>query len=100
MSNPIIAQKLRRKEFFVAPGVQDMIAALMVDKVGFDVVYGSGYWLTASCLGLPDAGIATYTQMLDRMASLARTCKAALPIPGTAACSMSIIPCAATKPPE
>jgi 2-methylisocitrate lyase-like PEP mutase family enzyme len=55
-----------------------MIAALMVDKVGFDVVYGSGYWLTASCLGLPDAGIATYTQMLDRMASLARTCKAAL----------------------
>jgi 2-methylisocitrate lyase-like PEP mutase family enzyme len=34
--------------------------------------------LTASAYGLPDAGIATYTQMLDRMATVKRTSKAAL----------------------
>jgi 2-methylisocitrate lyase-like PEP mutase family enzyme len=78
MANPIIRQKLQRKEFFVAPGLQDMIAAVLCNKVGFDIVYGSGYWLTASSLGLPDAGIASYTQMLDRMATLARTSNAAL----------------------
>ncbi|WP_304186501.1 oxaloacetate decarboxylase [Phenylobacterium aquaticum] len=78
MANPIIREKLARKEFFVAPGVQDMISALMVDKVGFEIVYGSGYWLTASAYGLPDAGIATFTQMLDRMATVAKTSKAAL----------------------
>jgi 2-methylisocitrate lyase-like PEP mutase family enzyme len=78
MANPIIREKLRRKEFFVAPGMQDMIAAAICNKVGFDIVYGSGYWLTASSLGLPDAGIASYTQMLDRMATLARTSNAAL----------------------
>jgi 2-methylisocitrate lyase-like PEP mutase family enzyme len=55
-----------------------MIAAVIADRVGFDVVYGSGYWLTASCYGLPDAGIATFTQMLDRMATLARTSRAAV----------------------
>jgi 2-methylisocitrate lyase-like PEP mutase family enzyme len=58
--------------------MQDMIAAAICNKVGFDIVYGSGYWLTASSLGLPDAGIASYTQMLDRMATLARTSNAAL----------------------
>jgi 2-methylisocitrate lyase-like PEP mutase family enzyme len=55
-----------------------MIAAVVADRVGFDIVYGSGYWLTASASGLPDAGIATYTQMLDRMTTLKRTSSAAL----------------------
>lgn len=78
MSSPVIAGKLRRKEFFVAPGVQDMISALIVDRVGFDVVYASGFWLTASCYGLPDAGLATYSQMLERMVALTRTSKVAV----------------------
>lgn len=78
MLDPRLRRKLDSGEFFVVPGVQDMISAVIADKVGFDVVYGSGYWLTASAYGLPDAGIATYTQMLDRMATVARTSKAAL----------------------
>ena len=73
MAHPILRQKLDRGEFIVAPGLHDMIAATVADKVGFDIVYGTGYWLTASALGLPDAGIATYTQMLERMATLVRT---------------------------
>jgi 2-methylisocitrate lyase-like PEP mutase family enzyme len=78
MANPIIREKLARGEFFVAPGMQDMLTAAVANKVGFDVVYGSGYWLTASSLGLPDAGIATFTQMLDRMATLVRMSNAAV----------------------
>lgn len=78
MSSSVIADKLRARAFFVAPGVQDMIAALIVDKVGFDVVYASGFWLTASSLGLPDAGLATYSQMLERMTALTRTSRAAV----------------------
>jgi 2-methylisocitrate lyase-like PEP mutase family enzyme len=78
MANPVVRQKLERREFFIAPGLQDMISAVIADKVGFEVVYGTGYWLTASASGLPDAGIATYTQMLDRMATLVRTTKAAV----------------------
>jgi 2-methylisocitrate lyase-like PEP mutase family enzyme len=70
MAQPILRQKLAQGRFFVAPGLQDMIAASIANKVGFDIVYGTGYWLTASALGLPDAGLAAYTQMLDRMATL------------------------------
>ena len=78
MANPIVRDKLDRREFFVAPGLQDMIAAAVANQVGFDVVYGTGYWLTASSLGLPDTGIATYTQMLDRMRTLVQTSDAAV----------------------
>jgi len=78
MSDQRLRTKLSGGEFFVVPGIQDMIAAVVADRVGFDVIYGTGFWLTASAYGLPDAGIATYTQMLDRMATLARTSRAAL----------------------
>ena len=65
-------------EFVVAPGIHDMITAVISNKVGFDFVYASGYWMTASTHGLPDAGIASYTQMLDRVATLCRTANAAV----------------------
>jgi len=76
MADTRLRDKLDARAFFVVPGIQDMITAVIADRVGFDLVYGTGYWLTASCYGLPDAGIATYTQMVDRMATLARTSKA------------------------
>ena len=78
MANPILRQTLAKGAFFVVPGLQDMIAAVIANKVGFDIVYGSGYWLTASALGLPDAGLASYTEMLDRMATLVKTSNAAV----------------------
>ncbi|WP_372732403.1 oxaloacetate decarboxylase [Novosphingobium sp.] len=78
MPNPILRQKLDSGTFFVIPGIQDMITAVIANKVGFDIVYGTGYWLTASAYGLPDAGIATYTEMRDRMATLVRTSNAAV----------------------
>jgi 2-methylisocitrate lyase-like PEP mutase family enzyme len=78
MANPIFRQKLDSGQFFVVPGIQDMITAVIANKVGFDLVYGTGYWLTASASGLPDAGIATYSDMLDRMATLVKTSTAAV----------------------
>ena len=76
MSKPDLGAALRAGQFVVAPGIHDMIAAVLSNEVGFDFVYASGFWLTASAYGLPDAGIATYTQMLDRVSTLARTAKA------------------------
>lgn len=73
MSDPRLRAKLATGEFFVVPGIQDMIAAVVANRVGFDVVYGTGYWMTASAYGLPDAGIATYTQMHERMSTLVAT---------------------------
>jgi 2-methylisocitrate lyase-like PEP mutase family enzyme len=76
MGRPELGAALRAGEFVVAPGIHDMIAAVLSNKVGFDFVYASGFWLTASAYGLPDAGIATYTQMLDRVSTLTRIVRA------------------------
>lgn len=76
MSKRSLKAALASGEFIAAPGVHDMIAATIANKVGFDFVYASGYWLTASAYGIPDAGIVTYTQMVDRVATLARVCNA------------------------
>jgi 2-methylisocitrate lyase-like PEP mutase family enzyme len=78
MAHPILRQMLNNGEFIVVPGMQDMIATAVANKVGFPIVYGTGYWLTASSLGLPDAGLASYTQMLDRMATLVQSSRAAV----------------------
>ncbi len=73
MSNPLLRRKLDARHFFLAPGIPDMITAVVAREVGFDAVYASGYWMTASAYGLPDAGLVTYTQMADRVGTLART---------------------------
>ena len=76
MADPRLRALIEAGTFFVAPGIQDMTTAVIANKVGFEAVYGSGYWMTASAYGLPDAGIASVTQMLDRMATLVRTATA------------------------
>ena len=70
MADPRLKQKLDAGQFIVAPGVFDMISAMLAERVGFDAVYASGFWLTASYLGIPDAGLATYTDMLARVAKV------------------------------
>jgi len=71
MSDPRLRQKLDAGEFIAAPGVSDMITATIANKLGVEVVYGSGYWVTASRYGIPDVGVATYTEMLACMSQLA-----------------------------
>lgn len=72
MTKPSLKTALENGQFVLAPGIHDMITAVVSNKIGFDFVYASGYWMGASTLGLPDAGIASYTQMLDRVATLCR----------------------------
>lgn len=50
-----------------------MISAVVAKQVGFDAVYASGYWMGASAYGVPDAGITTLTQMVDRVSTLVNT---------------------------
>lgn len=76
MTKPSLRARLSAGDFITAPGIQDMITAVIANDVGFDAVYGTGYWLTASAYGLPDAGIASVTQMVDRMATLVETSNA------------------------
>ena len=66
-----LAQKVRSGTWVSAPGVFEMISAKMADRMGFDALYMTGYGTVASYLGLPDAGLASYTDMVHRVAQFA-----------------------------
>ena len=51
----------------VAPGVHDMISAILAEKIGFPAIFVGGYGISASHLGVPDVGIMTFTDVLDRV---------------------------------
>src|SRR5215470_16155399 len=63
-------RKLRKalagKGLVVAPGVYDMISARLADGLGFGALYMTGFGVSAT-LGLPDAGLASYTEMVERV---------------------------------
>ena len=44
-----------------------MISARIADRMGFPALYMTGFGVVASYLGLPDAGLATYTDMVGRV---------------------------------
>ncbi len=71
MANPLLRSHLETKTFVSAPGVYDLISALVADRMGFNALYVTGYGSVASSLGLPDAGLATYTEMLERVGRIA-----------------------------
>ena len=54
-----------------APGVYEMVSAKMADRMGFEALYMTGYGTVASYMGLPDAGLASYADMVNRVAQFA-----------------------------
>src|SRR5574338_1345639 len=66
-----LAARLRRKEFTAAPGVFELVSARIADRMGFSALYMTGYGAVASYLGLPDAGLASYTDMVGRVGAIA-----------------------------
>lgn len=63
--------RLQQPGLIVAPGVFDMVSLRFADSVGFDALYMTGFGTVASYSGLPDAGIATYTDMVGRVTAMA-----------------------------
>lgn len=67
-----LAARLKQPGLISAPGVFDMISARIADGLGFDALYMTGYGVVASHLGLPDAGLASYTEMVGRVRQIAQ----------------------------
>src|ERR1700735_1773121 len=63
---PNLRARLAQKRLLGAAGVLDGISAKIADQMDFEALYMTGYCSVASHLGLPDAGIATYTDMGSR----------------------------------
>ncbi|MBV9288674.1 MAG: isocitrate lyase/PEP mutase family protein [Hyphomicrobiales bacterium] len=78
---PRLHDILRRRpkdRVVAAPGVYDMVSLRMASSLGFEALYMTGYGTVASHLGLPDAGLAGYADMVGRVEAMARMAKAPL----------------------
>jgi 2-methylisocitrate lyase-like PEP mutase family enzyme len=74
----MLSARIKQPGLISAPGVFDMISARIADGMGFDALYMTGFGVVASHLGLPDAGLASYTEMVGRVHQIATATKTAL----------------------
>ena len=65
------AERIRARTVTLVPGVYDMVSARIADDAGFDALYMTGYGIAAAHLGLPDAGLSSFADMVDRARTIA-----------------------------
>ena len=71
MANDTLRKRLQTKSLLVAPGIYDMVSLRLANTFGFEALYMTGFGAVASHLGLPDAGLATYSDMVGRVKLMA-----------------------------
>lgn len=73
--NRALTERIRNKQFVTAPGVFELVSAKIADAMGFDALYLTGSGVVGSYAGLSDAGLATYTEMVDAVERMTRQIK-------------------------
>ena len=58
-----LRELMKSGETLFVPGCYNALSAKILDKVGFPAIYMTGYGTSLSLLGMPDAGLATMTEM-------------------------------------
>ncbi len=67
------AQLLKKNGIIVAPGVYDCIGVTLVERVGFEAVYITGFGTSAGLIGKPDLGFLTLTEALSQAERIDKT---------------------------
>lgn len=66
----VLRERLKEDKILIAPGAYDVLTARIIEKVGFEAVYMTGYGTSASMLGRPDVGLLTLTEMARRASNI------------------------------
>lgn len=61
-----LRKRIEDPDILVIPGCFDALGAKLIERAGFGAAYLSGYAVSASQLGLPDAGLVSYREMLEQ----------------------------------
>jgi 2,3-dimethylmalate lyase len=73
MATNTLTSLFQAHEFVAAPGVFDLVSAKLADRTKAKALYMTGIATVASYLGYAEAGLATYTDMLNRVTSIAQS---------------------------
>src|ERR1041384_4401584 len=61
----LIRQALSQSGQLIMPGVYDALSAKIAARAGFEVIFITGYGLSATLLGEPDFGLLTQTEVVN-----------------------------------
>lgn len=61
-----------KKKIIVMPGVYDALSARIAEKIGFEVVFQSGYSVSAGILGMPDYGFLNAGETVEQARKIVR----------------------------
>lgn len=71
-------QRLKQPGLIVAPGAYDALSARLAAQAGAEVVYMTGFGVAGAGFGLPDIGLVSAAEMMERVRVIAA---AAAPVP-------------------
>ena len=57
----------------VLPGAYDCLSARLAEQAGFETVFTTGFGFAASALGVPDLGLMTASEILDRVHNIVQS---------------------------
>lgn len=78
----VFRRMLSEPGVIVMPGAYDALSAKIAEMVGFRAVIHTGYGTAASLLGMPDIGLVSFGEMVERVKSIARAVR--IPVIGDA----------------
>jgi 2-methylisocitrate lyase-like PEP mutase family enzyme len=66
-----LRELIERPGITVVPGAYDAFSARLIEEVGFEAIYMTGFGTAASTLGYPDIGLLTMTDMVTNVKRIA-----------------------------
>lgn len=63
---------LQQPDIIVLPGAYDALCARLAQQVGFEAVFTTGFGFAASVLGVPDFGLLTMSEVMERVRHIVR----------------------------
>lgn len=68
-----LRQMLDEPEIIVLPGAYDALTARLAERAGFRAAFTTGFGFAATVLGVPDFGLLTMSETMDRVRYIVRT---------------------------
>ncbi len=68
-----LRQMLDEPDIIVLPGAYDALSARLAERAGFNACFTTGFGFAATVLGMPDFGLLTMSETLDRVRHVVRT---------------------------
>jgi 2-methylisocitrate lyase-like PEP mutase family enzyme len=67
-----LRERLQERSILIMPGCHDAMSAKLIQEAGFEIGFMSGFAVSGSRLGMPDAGLISYGELVDQGANICR----------------------------